>query len=57
MVGQLADETDGVGQDSRHTVAEHDPAGARVEGGEQPVLDQDLLRVRLRNSDDLPALV
>ena len=40
LVGQLADEPDGVGEQHGLATGQLEPAGGGVEGGEQPVLDQ-----------------
>ena len=40
LVGQLADEADGVGEQHRLAAGQLEPAGGGVERGEEPVLDQ-----------------
>ena len=40
LVGQLADEADGVGEQHGLAAGQLEPPGGGVEGGEEPVLDE-----------------
>ena len=57
LVGQLADEPDGVGEQHGLAAGQLEPAGGGVERGEQAVLDQHPGVGQRLSSVDLPAFV